>query len=43
MDRIFASVAAAGDTVEVNVAGIGALRNPVHAPQAQVVNHRLVR
>ncbi len=24
----------AGDTVEVNVAGIGVLRNPVHAPQA---------
>jgi 2-keto-4-pentenoate hydratase/2-oxohepta-3-ene-1,7-dioic acid hydratase in catechol pathway len=24
----------AGDTVEVSVAGIGVLRNPVHAPQA---------
>ena len=26
--------ALAGDTVEVSVAGIGVLRNPVHAPQA---------
>jgi 2-keto-4-pentenoate hydratase/2-oxohepta-3-ene-1,7-dioic acid hydratase in catechol pathway len=25
---------AAGDTVEVSVAGVGVLRNPVHAPQA---------
>jgi 2-keto-4-pentenoate hydratase/2-oxohepta-3-ene-1,7-dioic acid hydratase in catechol pathway len=24
----------AGDTVEVSVAGIGMLRNPVHSPQA---------
>jgi hypothetical protein len=24
----------AGNTVEVSVAGIGVLRNPVHAPQA---------
>jgi 2-keto-4-pentenoate hydratase/2-oxohepta-3-ene-1,7-dioic acid hydratase in catechol pathway len=24
----------AGDTVEVSVAGVGVLRNPVHAPQA---------
>jgi 2-keto-4-pentenoate hydratase/2-oxohepta-3-ene-1,7-dioic acid hydratase in catechol pathway len=25
---------APGDTVEVKIAGIGVLRNPVHAPQA---------
>jgi 2-keto-4-pentenoate hydratase/2-oxohepta-3-ene-1,7-dioic acid hydratase in catechol pathway len=25
----------AGDAVEVGVAGIGVLRNPVHAPSAQ--------
>jgi 2-keto-4-pentenoate hydratase/2-oxohepta-3-ene-1,7-dioic acid hydratase in catechol pathway len=25
---------APGDTVDVSVAGIGVLRNPVHAPQA---------